>query len=176
MSFKDLQHTLLAAEKQQLLSLNHLVDFYKKYTPNELTAFFATYFNTLKSEGGGSVLAALDKRFEQQKENSDWKRYKYQFALVANNTAWKVFEEENTDISKVTQATEWAKTAVNLVPENPFMLDTLACLLYTQGDKATALSIQQKAVKLMKVLVENKEESLSDFKEMEKHLSIFNAK
>ena len=56
------------------------------------------------------------------------------------------------------------------------MLDTLACLLYTQGDKATALSIQQKAVKLMKVLIENKEESLSDFKEMEKHLSIFNAK
>ena len=174
--FKELQHTLLAAEKQQLLSLNNLVDFYKKYTPNELTSFFVTYFNALKAEGGGSVLAALDKRFEQQKENSDWKRYKYQFALVANNIAWKVFEEENTDVSKVTQAVEWAKIAADLVPENPFMLDTLACLLYTQGDKVTALSIQQKAVKLMKVLVETEEESVSELKEMEKHLSIFNAK
>ena len=56
------------------------------------------------------------------------------------------------------------------------MLYTLACLLYTQGDKATASSIQQKAVKLMKILVETEEESVSDFKEMEKHLSIFNAK
>ena len=174
--FKELQHTLLEAEKQQLLSLNNLVDFYEKYTPNELTSFFVTYFNALKAEGGGSVLAALDKRFEQQKENSDWKRYKYQFALVANNIAWKVFEEENTDVSKVTQAVEWAKIAADLVPENPFMLDTLACLLYTQGDKATASSIQQKAVKLMKVLVETEEESVSDLKEMEKHLSIFNAK
>ena len=56
------------------------------------------------------------------------------------------------------------------------MLDTLACLLYTQGDKVTALSIQQEAVKLMKVLVETEEESVSELKEMEKHLSTFNAK
>ena len=96
-----------------------------------------------------NLIAALDKAFSEGDEENSWKYYKMRFANRANNIAWKVYEEHKNDPAKLAEPYQWASSAVQLEPENPYYLDTLAHLLYIRGEKQEAIKLEEKAVKLL---------------------------
>ena len=71
------------------------------------------------------------------------------FANRANNIAWKVYQYDHTDKDKLKAPYQWAKAAVQLEPENPFYIDTLAHLVYVLESKEKGIELEEKAVQLM---------------------------
>jgi thiol-disulfide isomerase/thioredoxin len=90
--------------------------------------------------GGAEAAAALKKRAEALKSNPNG----------LNELAWGLYERHKVkalDKDVLGAATEIAEMAVKAEPENGAILDTLAHLVYEQGDIDRAIELQEKAVK-----------------------------
>ena len=64
-----------------------------------------------------------------------------------NSAAWNVYENENADQKMIADAIVWARKSVSL-NENYYNTDTLAHLLYANGNKKEALLFAKKAEEL----------------------------
>ena len=69
-----------------------------------------------------------------------------------NNLSWMVYENYKKFNDKVSlkNALGWAKRAVDLAPEQSYILDTYAHLLYASGKKKEAVAMANKALELAK--------------------------
>ena len=63
-------------------------------------------------------------------------------SMILNNLAWLMME---TDVD---QGIVYAEKALDVTPDNPFVLDTLAMLLLKKGDAVKSLENSEKAAKL----------------------------
>ncbi|GJH40391.1 hypothetical protein RCZ04_09410 [Capnocytophaga sp. HP1101] len=134
--------------KKNLFTADDYIDFLYENNVEEASAYFGQYYKNLLQRDS-NLIAALDKAFSEDDDDNSWKYYKMRFANRANNIAWKVYEENRNNPAKLTEPYQWATSAVQLEPENPYYLDTLAHLLYARGEKQEAIKLEEKAVKLL---------------------------
>ncbi len=66
-----------------------------------------------------------------------------------NNIAY-VFYEHITDTDLLKKAEEWAKTAVDKQKNDPYFIDTYACLLFKNNKKQKALELEQTVLEIIK--------------------------
>lgn len=66
-----------------------------------------------------------------------------------NDIAWKFFEKV-TDLESLNNALSWSKRSLDIYPNNFMYLDTYANLLYKLGQKKKAISMQTKALNIVK--------------------------
>ncbi|NBL63839.1 hypothetical protein GV828_01350 [Flavobacterium sp. NST-5] len=95
-------------------------------------------------------IVVIDKLYSQNTSNSyyaeDWANFKNKFANAHNQAAWYVVEKVK-DLNEVKRAIKWSETSLRIEKDNPYYLDTLAQLLYKNGEKTRAISVQEKALK-----------------------------
>ena len=92
--------------------------------------------------GGQEAVAELKKLGEQHKDNG----------MMLNQIAWTLYEKhgkEPLDKEVLAATTDLAELAVKAEPENGAILDTLAHLVYEQGDLDRAIELQEKALKFV---------------------------
>jgi tetratricopeptide (TPR) repeat protein len=92
--------------------------------------------------GGEEAVAELKKMGEQHKDNG----------MMLNQIAWTLYEKhakEPLDKEVLAATTDLAELAVKAEPENGAILDTLAHLVYEQGDLDRAIELQEKALKFV---------------------------
>lgn len=96
----------------------------------------------LMMSGGEKAAEALGEFAEANKDD----------AMALNQMAWSIVEQdmagEDVDKAMIDAATKAAQYAVDAAPEDGAVLDTLAHLLYLQGDLDKAIEVQTKAVKM----------------------------
>lgn len=95
----------------------------------------------LMMTGGEEAVKAFSEFVEENKEDS----------MLLNQIAWAIVEQdmqgEEVDEAMINAAAKAAQFAVDAAPEDGAILDTLAHLLYMQGDLDKAIEVQTKAVK-----------------------------
>ncbi len=122
-------------------------------------------YNTLKNELKRSNLKNVDKLLGQTdlsyyNHEKDWINYAktavplidtYFFAdaKMLNDVCW-VFYEKIDDKNMLNKALAWSKTGNELERENPFNMDTYACLLYKVGQKEEAIKVEKRAIEIAK--------------------------
>lgn len=79
---------------------------------------------------------------------------------MMNSYAWKIFEACD-DMECVKQALGWSKTSNAKQQNDPMLLDTYANLLHRTGDTKTAITVQKKAIEILK----QKGEETDDYEE-----------
>lgn len=92
--------------------------------------------------GGAEAVKELKKLGETHKDNP----------MMLNEIAWTLYEkhaENPLDKDVLAATTELAELAVKAAPDNGAILDTLAHLVYEQGDLDRALELQEKAVEVV---------------------------
>lgn len=127
---------------------NDYLDFLYENDAEGAGVYFAEYFNNI-TQKDSNLIAALDKAYTESKDAYSWRTFKMYFANRANNIAWKVYEYDHSDKDKLKAPYQWAKAAVQLEPENPFYIDTLAHLVYVLESKEKGIELEEKAVQLM---------------------------
>nr|WP_314561446.1 hypothetical protein [uncultured Capnocytophaga sp.] len=144
-------------------NLRYIEFLYDNDLTLEAANAFSNYYQSLMAEET-HLIAGLDKDFSKNDDDYSWKYYKLRFANRANNIAWKVYEELKSNTSLLKEANKWAQSAVQLEPENPYYLDTLAHLMYANGDKQQAISTEEKAVQLLSTTDDGHEEERAQVK------------
>ncbi len=96
----------------------------------------------LMTTGGEKAAEALGEFAEANKEDP----------MMLNQMAWAIVEQdmagEDVDKAVIDAAAKAAQYAVEAAPEDGAIMDTLAHLLYLQGDLDKAIEVQTKAVEL----------------------------
>ncbi len=129
--------------------------FLQTYIPNEfLTEYQKMYYSNFS--GNKDVILQLNDIYETSNNDNSWKAFKASVASQANSAAWSVVLDKNNN-SFLKDAVKWSKTSLEIDAENPYYLDTLAQLLYLNGDKEEAITTQELAVKFQeKILLDLK--------------------
>lgn len=124
-------------QKMQVLKLNNHEEAY--------LAAFSAYFDSYVQKDK-NLIESLDSRFNKMYDYG-WIEFKNNFANECNVAAWFVVEQENKDNKKaLTDAIKWSEISLMIEKDNYFYLDTLAQLYYLNGQKALAISTQEKAL------------------------------
>ena len=88
-------------------------------------------------------------------------------AMLLNQISWQIYEaaarDDEFSETVITAATAAAAKAVEIDPENGMILDTLAHLVYRQGDLEKAIEIQTKAVENIGEAAEAASEDMKAF-------------
>ncbi len=149
--------------RKQLFDMLDYIDFLYEVEDKEVATYFADYFKKLQ-EKDSHLIAALDKEYSQKENGYSWKYYKMRFANRANNVAWKVYQLYKDDLKALAAPYQWAKAAVQIEPENPYYIDTLAHLMYAHGEKKEAIKLEEKAVELLSKSDDGNEEERAEVK------------
>lgn len=102
-------------------------------------AYFSKIFLNKKS-----IIEQLNTMYEDTSYSFGWSYFKTGFSRYCNNIAWDVYEKNDTKY--VLKAIQWSKTSLEIDPNNPLYLDTLAHLYFINNQKEEALKVQEKAV------------------------------
>jgi len=81
-------------------------------------------------------------------------KYAANDANMLNNVSW-TFYEKVTDKKMLAKAVEWSKKSNELHRDDPAFLDTYSGLLFKTGNKQEAISIQEKAISIVKTAPDN---------------------
>lgn len=167
----DADHYLLRVKEAYAVGVNSgffsPISYIEFLYDNDLTydaaEAFGSYYRSLMAKDT-HLIAALDRAFSEKDDDYSWKFYKMRFANRANNIAWKVYEDLKDNMAMLKEAYAWAQSAVQLEPENPYYLDTLAHLMYANGDKQQAISTEEKAVELLSTTEDGRDEEREQVK------------
>jgi thiol-disulfide isomerase/thioredoxin len=86
---------------------------------------------------------------------------------MMNSYAWKIFESCD-DMECVKQALGWSKISNDKQQDDPMLLDTYANLLHRTGDTKNAITIQKKAIEILKKNGEETDDYEETLAKMEK--------
>ena len=139
-------------------------EFLRQYVPEEFITYFAKYYRDL-TKLNSNIILALDKDFSAGNGISDWTYFKQYFARDANNSAYWVFSLHRNDPTQMTEAFQWAQTALDMYPENPYYLDTMAHFWLYKGYREQGLLLEEKAMELIKTDPNATPETLRAFEE-----------
>lgn len=149
----EIRKAMESGEKESALkSMDELIE-------NEKMKEFKPMLQNLRDQlvimyvGGTEAADALRKAAKLRKSNP----------MALNELAWRLYEqhkEKALDKEVLDAATEIAEMAVKGAPEEAAILDTLAHLVYEQGDLDRAIELQEKAVEHCE-----EDEMLSDLEE-----------
>lgn len=114
--------------------------------PSLLFKEYDEYFETVNSKNP-SIIETLDEMYQTQKAGYvAWKDFKFDFAMLANNTAWAVVDTKVTDKAIVKTAIKWSEASLKIVKNDIHCLDTLAQLYYMNNEKEKAIKTEQFAI------------------------------
>ena len=139
-------------------------EFLRQYVPEEFITYFAKYYRDL-TKLNSNIILALDKDFSAGNGISDWTYFKQYFARDANNSAYWVFSLHRNDPTQMAEAFQWAQTALDMYPENPYFLDTVAHFWVYKGYREQGLLLEEKAMELIKTDPNATPETLRAFEE-----------
>lgn len=148
----EVKAMFLEAEQKNRISQYQSQNFFKTYYPEEYIDNFRAYYHKMTSANDNLILS-LDKNytdtFSKIVEQS-WINYKNNFANDCNSTAWQIVTDRSKDKAILEEAIKWSHTSLELVPNSAYFMDTLAHLLYLNGEHEKAIVTQRKAVELLK--------------------------
>lgn len=139
-------------------------EFLRQYVPEEFITYFAKYYRDL-TKLNSNIILALDKDFSAGNGISDWTYFKQYFARDANNSAYWVFSLHRNDPTQMAEAFQWAQTALDMYPENPYFLDTMAHFWLYKGYPIQALLLEEKAIEFIKADSKATPETIKAFEE-----------
>ncbi|MDO5607570.1 MAG: hypothetical protein Q4G08_03840 [Capnocytophaga sp.] len=143
------KEAVLQGEEANMLVYYEVYSFLGRFYPQEYLTYFGNYYDKLTALDP-NLIVALDKEYGKQPNFwGSWTSFKDSFANYCNSTAWHIVENGIRNPADIANAVRWSQSSLTLDPENPYYLDTMAHLLYFQGNKANAIEIQRKAVSLM---------------------------
>jgi hypothetical protein len=76
-------------------------------------------------------------------------KYKNSDEMMLNNVSYDFYTSVK-DKALLAKAEQWAKKACELKPNDPYSMDTYACLLLVNGKKRDAVILESKAVEIIK--------------------------
>lgn len=107
---------------------------------------YGDYFDSINSKNP-SIIESLDDMYQVQKAAYvSWPDFKFDFAMLANNTAWAVVETKERDIATIRAAIKWSEASIKVVKNDIHCLDTLAQLYYMNNEKQKAIATEQLAI------------------------------
>lgn len=152
----------LAAKNNNPDIMNSYVEILNTDTPEKTIEFFDEYFaSTCKSNK--KITEQFDVLFKNAVTSHNWIIFRQQFAHTCNLVAKKVYEEESVDF--VNKAIVWSKASLELQPNEPMYLNTLAKLHFLKGDENNAVKTQERAIEYASKSVGLYAKELSGFKE-----------
>ena len=140
------------------------IRFLQNFNLKDFISYFANYYKTLTAKEKNIILA-LDKELSAKNTDQSWKQYKEYFARMANNAAYQVYKNHRNDATQMTEAFQWAQTALDMYPENPYYLDTMAHFWLYKGYPIQALLLEEKAIEFIKADSKATPETIKAFEE-----------
>lgn len=112
--------------------------------------YYTSYFDDIIKKDL-NIIENLDEAFAKRPTGSydTWESFKSSFSNLANDVAWHVVEK-GADKATIQKAIVWSETSLKISKNVHYYLDTLAQLYYKNGEKAKAISTEEKALELGK--------------------------
>ena len=108
--------------------------------------YYIPYIEGVIAQGKGNFVQGINKVFPKNGYYSDWYSYGNVWANQANTIAYYIFETRRNDAALLSKATRWMEAICDFRENDPYYLDTYACLLYATNQKDEAIKIEEKAV------------------------------
>jgi hypothetical protein len=145
-------------KRHKLLRLRNKEELYMKYY--QRTNDFERYIHYATKHCESLMLISID--FKSATILRDL------YSGQLNDISWNFFEK-TSDKEALNNALRWSKRSLEMYPDNYMYMDTYANLLYKLGKKNQAISVQTKALKLVKkagddVAIPEYEETLQKMK------------
>ena len=132
--------------------------FSKKYTADSVND---KIFEEIKKSGFSrteELLLSTDMNYYKKKRDFEnyakaavpyMDKYKNSDEMMLNNVSYDFYTSVK-DKALLAKAEQWAKKACELKPNDPYSMDTYACLLLVNGKKRDAVILESKAVEIIK--------------------------
>ena len=159
-----MQEAINDLEKEKVLPLEEIRPIYEEAVAKKMTSalgyiyylldrdkqaaidYYVPYIEGVIAQGKGNFVQGINKVFPKNGYYSDWYSYGNVWANQANTIAYYIFETRRNDAALLSKATRWMEAICDFRENDPYYLDTYACLLYATNQKDEAIKIEEKAV------------------------------
>ena len=158
------QEAINDLEKEKVLPFEEIRPIYEEAVAKKMTSalgyiyylldrdkqaaidYYIPYIEGVIAQGKGNFVQGINKVFPKNGYYSDWYSYGNVWANQANSIAYYIFETRHNDAALLSKATRWMEAICDFRENDPYYLDTYACLLYATNQKDKAIKIEEKAV------------------------------
>ena len=158
------QEAINDLEKEKVLPFEEIRPIYEEAVAKKMTSalgyiyylldrdkqaaidYYIPYIEGVIAQGKGNFVQGINKVFPKNGYYSDWYSYGNVWANQANTIAYYIFETRRNDADLLSKATHWMEAICDFRENDPYYLDTYACLLYATNEKDEAIKIEEKAV------------------------------